>query len=81
MKVDVSQSIYEETSSAVNEFDRTEIRHLRYLLRRLRYLEQQVRERGGMADDTASGGAAHAEMEIGALEWLLDDVGFLTVRK
>jgi hypothetical protein len=52
------------------------------LLRRLRFLEQQVRETGGLADGNASGGAAFAEWEIEALEWVLgpDGIGFLSAQ-
>lgn len=77
MKIDVSLSVYHEDANARNEFDRRELKHLRLLLRRLRFLEQQVRESGGLANPSASGGAAFAEMEADALEWILKDVGFL----
>ena len=75
MKVDASQSIYHEDPDALAEFDRKEIRRCRYILRRLRFLEAQVRETG-----SETGGAMHAEWEIEALEWLLgpDGVGFLS---
>lgn len=76
MKVDPSLSIYHEDSEARREFDRHEIKRCRYMLRRLRFLEAQVRETGGM--DAGGGGGMHAEWEIEALEWLLTEVGFLS---
>jgi hypothetical protein len=82
MKVDVSRSAYHEAPDARNEFNRQELKRARLLLRRLRFLEQQVRETGGLADGNASGGAAFAEWEIEALEWVLgpDGIGFLSAQ-
>jgi hypothetical protein len=77
MKVDVSKSRYHEEPGVTNDFNRRELRRLRLLLRRLRFLEQQVRESGGLAAGTGSGGAAFAEWEIEALEWVLVEIGFL----
>lgn len=77
MKVDVSKSAYHEASTAKDEFTKEELRRLRLLLRRLRFLEQQVRESGGLGSGTGSGGAAFAEWEVEALEWVLRDMGFL----
>lgn len=77
MKVDVSLSLYHEDPTAREDFDRQEMRRCRLLLRRLRFLEQQVRETGGMANGQGSGGAAFAEWEVEALEWVLTEVGFL----
>lgn len=81
MRVDADQSIYHEDSSAREEFNRSELRRCRYLLRRLRFLESQIRETGGMADGAGSGGAAHAEWEVEALEWVLTEVGFLSEKE
>jgi hypothetical protein len=80
MKVDVNMSAYHEDPGARAEFDREELRRLRLLLRRLRFLEAQVRETGGLGSGTGSGGAAFAEWEIEALEWVLTEVGFLAER-
>jgi len=77
MKIDMSKTVYHEAESAASDFDRREIKHLRLLLRRLRFLEQQVREQGGLSEPSASGGAAFAEWEMDALEWILDEVEFL----
>ena len=77
MRVDATRSVFHESASARVEFDRTEIRRCRYLLRRLRFLETKVRETGGMAEDDPTGGAPHAEWEMEALEWVLTEVGFL----
>lgn len=79
MKVDVDKSIYHEAADASDEFNRTELRRARLLLRRLRFLEQQIRESGGMGSGSANGGAAFAEWEVEALEWVLgpDGINFL----
>jgi hypothetical protein len=78
VKVDVSKSAYHEAPEAKAEFNRSELRSLRLLLRRLRFLEAQVRQSGGLRDGSASGGAAFAEWEIEALEWVMTEVGFLS---
>lgn len=77
MRVDISKSVYREAPTAKHEFSSKELRRLRLLLRRLRFLEAQVRETGGLANGGSSGGAAFTEWEIEALEWVLTDVGFL----
>lgn len=81
MRVDVDQSVYEEHAEARDEFNKTELKRLRLLLRRLRFLEQQIRETGGLENGKGSGGAAFAEWEVEALEWILEEVGFLTTRE
>lgn len=78
MKIDVDLSIYHEDPSARADFNRRELRRLRLILRRLRFLEAQVRETGGVASSDANGGAAFAEWEVEALEWILSEVGFLS---
>lgn len=79
MKVDVSKSKYHEDPSARRTFTSTELKRLRLILRRLRFLEAQVRESGGLASGSGSGGAAFAEWEVEALEWLLyEEVGFIS---
>jgi hypothetical protein len=80
MKVDVDQSVYQEAPDARSEFNRVEIRRLRFLLRRLRFLEAQIRETGGVLSGDASGGAAFTEWEAEALEYVLTEVGFLAER-
>lgn len=77
MKVDAEQSAYHEAPEARNEFNKSELRRLRYLLRRLRFLETSIRDSGGMTNSSGSGGAAFAEWEVEALEWVLTEVGFL----
>ena len=78
MRVDTDKSVYHEAPNVRDEFDRVEIRRCRLLLRRLRFLEAQVQQTGGLAAGGASGGAAFAEWEVEALEWILSEVGFLT---
>ena len=80
MKIDVSQSVYHEDERTVGDYTKVEVRRLRFLLRRLRFLETQVRENGGLQNGGDSGGSAFAEWEMEALEWLLDDIGFLKPR-
>lgn len=77
MKVDASKSVYHEAPTARQDFSRAELRRLRLLLRRLRFLESQVRESGGLSNPNSNGGAAFAEWEVEALEWVLKDLGFL----
>lgn len=81
MRIDVDKSMFHEHENARNEFNRKELRSLRLLLRRLRFLETRVRENGGLADGPASGGAAFAEWEMEALEMVLSEVGFLVSRE
>lgn len=77
MKVDSANSIYQEAPEARDEFDRKELRSLRFLLRRLRFLEMQVKQNEARTD--LSGGANFAEWEVEALEFVLKEIGFLNV--
>lgn len=77
MRIDVSKTKYFECKSAEEDFSEVELRRLRLILRRLRFLETQVREKGGLNNPDATGGAAFAEYEVEALEWLLAEVGYL----
>lgn len=81
MKIDVTKSEYHEAPEARKEFSRQELKRARLLLRRLRFLETQVRESGGLQSTSASGGAAFAEWEVEALEWVLTEIGFLQERE
>lgn len=80
-RIDTHLSQYKEAPDVRTEFDRSELRRLRFLMRRLQYLEQQIRERGGMAAPDATGGGAFAEMEVEALEYVLTEVGYLQERE
>lgn len=75
MRVDVEDSRYHEADTARGEFQTEELDNLRYLLRRLRFLETRLRRDGG--PDAASGGALHAQREMDALSWALTEIGFL----
>lgn len=81
MNPDQDLSRYREVSDASKDFDRIERRRLRLILRRLQFLEQKVREEGGLANPRANGGAAYTEWEIEALEWILgpEGLGFIIV--
>ena len=81
MKVDATKSRYHELPDASEEFSTAELRRLRLLLRRLRFLESQIKSSGGLSNGNASGGAAFAEWEVDALEWVLTEIGFLETRK
>lgn len=76
MRIDATKSIYHEEEVAVDEFDIAELKHLRFLLRRLRFLEGQVAK---AAEDTG-GGVIFAETEIKALEYTLHEIGYLDIR-
>jgi hypothetical protein len=81
VKVEADKSRFHEIDTARNEFNRAELRRLRLILRRLRFLEAQVEKNGGLASSTGNGGAGWAEWEVEALEWILDEVGFLETRE
>lgn len=79
-RIDVENSKYHEKQDMEEgEFTRPELLRCRYMLRRLRFLETQIAQNGGLKDGAANGGAAHAEWEVEGLEWLLgpDGVDFL----
>lgn len=77
MRVNAEQSRYHEADDIQQEFTRDEIRSLRILLRRLRFLDNQVEEKGGLSDPNANGGAAFAEWERDALAYALTELGFI----
>lgn len=77
MRVDPEKSAYHEAETAKAEFNKNELRGLRILLRRLRFLEAQIAKQGGLANGGGSGGAAFAEWEAEALAWVLYDLGYI----
>lgn len=77
MKVDATNSVFKEDPSARQDFDRKELRSLRLLLRRLHFLEAQVKRNEGKSD--LSGGANFAEWEMDALEFVLTELGYLLI--
>lgn len=79
MRVDPARSIYHEVEYVRSEFSRAEIKRLRILLRRLRFLEAQVRATGGIS--SGNSGGVFAEMEADALEWVLNEVGYLAEKQ
>lgn len=81
VQIDLSKTEYHEREDVEEFFTREELRRLRQLLRRLRFLEAQVRERGGMADPRANGGAAHAELEIEAFEFVLTEMEYMEIKR
>jgi hypothetical protein len=80
-RVDKTNSIYSESPTAKDEFNRHEVRHLRLLLRRLHFLESKVNANGGLGAASGNGGEAFAEWELAALEWALDELGYLNIKK
>lgn len=81
MNVDASKSIYHEAPSASTEFKRGELRKCRVVLRRLRFLEAKIAEMGGLRNGGDGGGSVFVETEVDALEWMLDEIGFLEIRR
>lgn len=77
--VDTENTIYHEDPDCKRDFSRVEIRRLRFLLRRLRHLETKIAGKG----DSVGGASSDMFMlwEIEALEFVLDEVGFLAPRK
>ena len=73
MKIDTRGSAYQESSTAVDDFDGSEIRYLRQLLRMLHYREYQVKS----GEVTDSGSLLFIEMERDSIAWVLSEVGFL----
>lgn len=81
MRVDPDKSVYHEAPDVERNFNRAELRRCRMLLRRLRFLEDQIRRSGGLVDGGKdSGGAAFTEWEAEALEWALKELEFLPER-
>lgn len=80
MKIDAKRSAFHEDPGAKADYSRSELRKMRLLLRRLRFLETKIREYGGLQDEQGSGGSAFAEWEADALEWALTELGFLRSR-
>lgn len=80
MKVDVDQSAYREVDDVTTEFSTAELRRARLLLRRLRFLEDKVRENQASGD--TSSGAMFAVWEVEALEWALgpDGLNFIEAK-
>lgn len=76
MKTDPRDSIYQEDKNALKEFSSKEARRLRIILRRLRFLEAQAKSN----KDTNGSAPLFIGWEIEALEWILDEVGFLLPR-
>lgn len=76
MKVDAANSRYQEDPTAEAEFTEGELKSLRFLMRRLRFLETQVARAASESGDP-SGGLVFAEREIEALAYTLYAIGYL----
>ena len=69
-------SVFQERSDVADEFNWQEIRHLRYLLRRLRFLEIKIAEASGTKAENAPQ-SMYVHREADALAYLLTEIGFL----
>lgn len=81
MRVDVKKSVYHEVPDAEEHWTTKELRRLRQVLRRLRFLEAMVRERGGMSDPDSGGAAAYVELEIEGLELVLLELEYIEIKQ
>lgn len=81
MKIDKSKSVYRESALARTEFNKTELKQLRFLFRRLQYLESRMAENEASSISTGSGAEVFIVWEVEALEFVLDEVGFLSPRE
>lgn len=68
-------SKYHECLEAANDFTSEELKWLRFLLRRLRFLETQIREADKGAANSESG--RFVVLEQASLAWILYEVGYL----
>ncbi len=78
-RIDVENSKYHEKEEhAEGDFSRAELLKARVILRRLRFLETQMRINSGTTDPSSSA-SLHTAQEADGLEWLLgpDGVDFL----
>ena len=80
MRVPENESVHKEHSDVHREFTQAELQNARVLLRRLRFLEAQAKQRS--PERAATGGALFAEMEASALEWVLgrEGINFLAAK-
>ena len=75
MRVNKETSPYQEYVGAPKEFSESELRRCRFLLRRLRFLDESV-GRSIEREDTTRG-VEFAKQERDALAWMLDEIGYL----
>lgn len=81
MKVNTESSVYREHPGAHEEFDRAEIKHLRYLLRRLRHLENLLMGEPAATDAGQSNRALYSALEVEALAFALTELGYLQTKE
>lgn len=74
--IDAAASRYTEIKTVGTDFAEEELEHLRFLLRRLRFLETKIMEKGGRSQ-CFHGAALYMVKEMDALEWVLIDAGFI----
>lgn len=75
------ESKYHEDLLAPNEFTGSELRKLRFLLRRLRFLERQMIVNDTAQNPDAEHSGMFVAMEVEALEWTLTEIGYLDLHK
>lgn len=72
------KDLYREATTAEEDFTLPELKKLRFLLRRLRYLETQIQKREAAKQVQGEGGAlSFVEAERDALEFALLEIGYL----
>ena len=71
------ESQFQEAASARREFSPEELTHLRFLLRKLRFLETKEREGTASDADVNTRSAVFGSLEKAALEWILTDIEYL----
>lgn len=71
MRIDPSESIYQEDDQSTHGWSDTELNRLRYILRRVQYLEHHIKK------NPTSDRSIHSALEVEASVWLLREVGYL----
>lgn len=76
-----AKDTYRERPDAEKYFDRAELKKLRFLLRRLRFLETQTQESAKGNKPNTGGGAVFVESEIESLEFALTEIEYLEIHR
>lgn len=75
------RDIYTERKDAEERFDRSELKRLRILLRRLRFLETKLRDSARGTAPQIGGGLVFIEAEIESLEFVLTEIEYLEINR
>lgn len=76
-----ARDTYQEAATAEEDFERDELKKLRFLLRRLRFLETQLQASARGEKPKIGGGMIFVEAEIEALEFVLTDADYLEIHR